>query len=102
MAICGYCRQEMLTADGCTVSAFTDFGPALVRRIPFGQEQRMDASREPGVRCHDCGALPGRFHHPGCDVEECSRCGGQLFSCDCPKNEDGYDDNDNDERESEA
>ena len=33
--------------------------------------------------CHDCGAVPGEFHKPGCDVARCPRCGGQEISCDC-------------------
>ena len=34
-------------------------------------------------RCHDCGCMPGQFHHGGCDVERCPVCGMQLISCDC-------------------
>ena len=33
--------------------------------------------------CHDCGAKPGEFHKPNCDVERCPFCGGQLISCNC-------------------
>ena len=33
--------------------------------------------------CRDCGARPGEFHEPGCDVEQCPYCGGQLISCEC-------------------
>ena len=33
--------------------------------------------------CWDCGVDPGGYHHPGCDMEACPRCGGQLISCDC-------------------
>jgi len=33
--------------------------------------------------CHDCGTKEGRLHIPGCDMERCPRCGGQLISCDC-------------------
>jgi hypothetical protein len=34
-------------------------------------------------KCHDCGAKEGQFHQPGCDMERCPFCGGQLLSCDC-------------------
>ena len=33
--------------------------------------------------CHDCGAKEGEYHEPGCDMERCPFCGGQLISCDC-------------------
>lgn len=37
--------------------------------------------------CHDCGAKQGELHHPGCDSEECPRCGGQYFACKCTTGE---------------
>lgn len=37
--------------------------------------------------CHDCGAENGQYHHPGCDSEECPRCGGQYIICDCRSDE---------------
>jgi hypothetical protein len=33
--------------------------------------------------CHDCGVQEGGFHEPGCDMERCPRCGGQLITCEC-------------------
>lgn len=34
-------------------------------------------------RCGACGVLEGQFHVPGCDMEICPFCRGQLLSCDC-------------------
>jgi TIR domain len=33
--------------------------------------------------CGDCAALPGQYHAPNCDMEQCPACGGQALSCDC-------------------
>lgn len=78
MAICSECGREMLTADSCSVQTvkFPD-GFALPSVPHMGDE-----------RCHDCNVAPGGFHHPGCDMESCPRCGGQLISCGCLAEED--------------
>ena len=35
------------------------------------------------IPCHDCLAEEGKIHEPGCDMERCPKCKGQLISCDC-------------------
>ena len=54
-------------------------------RIRYGAESEdWGAERGP---CHDCAAIRGEFHVPGCDAEECPACHGSIFSCDCEKDE---------------
>ena len=85
MAICNFCKQEMLEVDGCLPDAIAtvdgDMDP-----IRFGSEvnpiQQAFHDGKPR-RCDDCGVLPGNCHHPGCDIEECPRCEGQIITCDC-------------------
>lgn len=83
MAICQTCRSEMLNHVGCTQGIFQFADMERVPRIPYGAETRGGAVEVDSI-CHDCGVPKGRFHHPGCDVEECPRCRGQAISCLCP------------------
>jgi hypothetical protein len=58
---------------------------AKVPRIRYGDETYdWGADERP---CHDCGAVKGELHAPGCDVEECPVCHGQAFGCDCIEGE---------------
>jgi hypothetical protein len=59
----------------------------MVERVRYGSEaEDWGADRD---ACHDCAVVKGELHVPGCDVERCPVCGGQVFGCDC-----AYDDSD--------
>lgn len=54
-------------------------------RIRYGREGAGWAdSTDP---CHDCAAISGELHVPGCDMERCPACRGQAISCGCASEE---------------
>ena len=97
MAVCTWCAQQMTTANSCSLDAFHVEG-CHVEMIAYGAEPGGHAFR---LRCGDCGAARGGHHHPGCDVQRCPLCRGQMMTCNCRFDEDGpnedeFDDDDSD------
>ena len=100
MAICNFCERDMSDPGTlfCTGNQLVEFPDGiLMEAIPYQEEGKFDEmpvmKPDPARRCHDCNVAAGGFHHPGCDMEECPRCHGQLLSCGC------LDDPDEDEGE---
>ena len=52
-------------------------------RVRYGEESEDWGAAS--TLCHDCAAMQGELHVPGCDVEECPVCREAIFSCDCEK-----------------
>lgn len=88
MAVCSYCEKEMTDPKTTTCEGNLE--------VEFPDGTRLPSSTyhfdEPSGRCHDCRIVHGGHHHPGCDVERCPRCGGQLISCGCLDDEEESDD----------
>ena len=83
MVKCEYCGKEMLQDEGCTFDHIC-INSEWYLRIKVGAPRDMgNGFLTKGERCGDCGALFGHYHHPGCDMETCPRCGEQLISCNC-------------------
>jgi len=70
--ICVAQRDTTRTIDGTTY-----------KRVPYGREGR---GWVPDARtCGDCAASRGQLHVPGCDLERCPACRGQMITCGCAK-----------------
>lgn len=82
MAVCEYCKKDMLKANGCIPVPFPHKGRNYAP-IKVGDPYDPYAGAKPGTRCGDCNALIGHYHHPGCDMERCPVCHGQALGCDC-------------------
>ena len=82
MAVCEYCKKDMSdeATKSCSCNKQEMPNGKVVDRVPY------DDYNSPGCRCHDCNVANGGFHHPGCDMERCPICGGQLIGCNCHSN----------------
>jgi hypothetical protein len=91
MAVCRWCEQEMTDPNTVTCTGNEEVEYPDGTKLPSSDYH----FQEEDGRCHDCKIRHGGKHHPGCDVERCPKCGGQLISCSC------LDDEEDDEEEDE-
>ena len=81
MALCRCCNRDMMETYGCNYAPIIHHGKKY-RPIKVGAPGDIYFDNKKG-RCGDCGAVPGHYHHVGCDLERCPVCGDQLISCRC-------------------
>lgn len=79
MTLCLTCKRYFMDADTCTADGIRFPDGEAIEAVPYGAESPPpDADR-----CPACGVDRGGYHHPGCDVAECPRCGDELAACGC-------------------
>lgn len=82
MAKCILCQKDMEQITGCSVENIF-CKQKKYPRIKVGDPEDYSIYLKEGERCSDCGALKGKFHHWGCDMERCPICNMQLLGCHC-------------------
>ena len=75
-ATCDFCGRQM-HYNGCVKHWY------IINNETYEALKQGEDGNE-GV-CPDCGAKPGEYHHPGCDMERCPVCHTQLITCSCGK-----------------
>ena len=90
MAVCKFCNGEMRddSVTTCTgnTAELNRIGDRTYEPVPYHPDYGDEDHR-----CHDCNIKRGGLHHPGCDMERCPKCGGQIISCDCFRDEEEED-----------
>ena len=71
---CPFCHLDERLSDGCEIPNAWN-GSGSYCRIPHALEA--------DGRCPTCRALPGRYHHAGCDEEKCPCGTGKAMECLC-------------------
>ena len=75
---CSFCGGTGNNLQGCSCNR-VELDGKIYKRIPFGSE----TSAPEAPCCPDCGALPGRYHHSHCDIDQCPACGKRVYDCAC-------------------
>jgi len=82
LAICAFCGKETEGASTCIESIIRIDGKDYTP-LPFKRKNETVFTRKQEVRCAECNVLPGGFHHVGCGLEICPKCGGKWVYCAC-------------------
>lgn len=81
MAKCSWCRKEM--TDKKTIRCAGNKVVVFPDKTKLPSLKYAPTPEDPEQLCPDCNVKPGEAHHPGCDMERCPKCKGQLITCGC-------------------
>ena len=74
---CKWCQEDIKNVNTCIENPGLIVDKRYYTPIPF-----MPINPK-GRKCPECKVKKFAFHHPGCPVERCPYCSGQLINCAC-------------------
>lgn len=83
MNYCYFCSSNTADVMTCEPEKVL-IGESTYSQIVCGQETFIPKINR---LCSDCEVSIGKFHHPGCENEECPKCHKQIISCGCLEEE---------------
>ena len=82
MSNCPDCGKDMNRANGCSVCEI-EINGEWYKKLKFGTDDDYYHWADKRNRCSDCGAKLGYYHHSGCEMNICPKCGNMAASCIC-------------------
>ncbi len=82
MSTCKLCGKEKQYADSCSETLIV-MGKAAFRPIGYRRRAECPLLGPGALRCPECNVSEGGFHHVGCCMEVCPKCGGWWVYCGC-------------------
>lgn len=83
MAVCTFCGKEKTGAVSCLESRIVING-LKYRPAPFKKKAGVEFKKEQTPsRCPDCNVADRGYHHVGCGLEICPKCGFRWVTCRC-------------------
>lgn len=75
--ICSHCNQDIKFTNTCICKPIF-YGDKKYLPVKFGDEKGYKSER-----CVCCNVKKDCYHHAGCEIEECPKCGEPLSICKC-------------------
>ena len=79
---CKMCGKDTGYADSCCETLIV-MGDAAYRPLGYRPRAACPLLGPGAPRCPECNVAAGGFHHVGCGMEVCPRCGGWWIYCKC-------------------
>lgn len=84
MAKCSLCGREKELSESC-IEHYIRIGGEYFKALKYKARNKTlyEIQKNISRRCPHCGVKEGGYHHVGCIIEICPKCGKPWLSCSC-------------------